>query len=398
MRQVTSKLTTVVAGLALASLPALVGAQSTSTPQQTYPKPTTSQQSRSTKDQGSPQHHLDEAKRVLNSISDSSLEGEARTQITELRRHFNQLESAWRSKAAGAARSGAAGHVTGHTGTATGSTGATTSGTAAGATAGTTGTPEQAGATGSTTSGQTPRSSTMAKGSDDWMTHYQAVDRVLDGLLGGSSASGRAGGTASGTTSGTGTATGTTGGTATGTTGASATVMLDAETRTKLTEFRRHLEMFHQTAMAQGRTGEEHASASSTTSTSSTTGTTGSMTGTATGTSGMATHPETTTAQTPPAQTPTPRPQTQTTTTTTTTGAVDSAAIARLTAQIDELLRASASTSATAGTTSTAGTPTTGTAGTSGTTTASSATVCVDRAKLEQLKRDIQALQSGSRR
>ena len=378
MQQVTTKLTTVLAGLALASLPVLVGAQNSSTPQPPQPtnptSTTTSQQNRSTKDQNSPQHHLDEAKRALNSISASSLQGDARTQVTELRRHFEQLESAWRTTAAGAAKSGATatGHATGHTsGTATGSTGGTTSGTTAGTTAGTTGTPEQAGATGAT-SRPTPRSGSTASGSDDWMTHYAAIDRILDQM--------RA---------------------ATGTPPAAST-SLDATTRTKLTEFRRHIDLFHQTAMPKKPMGEEDAA-----SASSSSGITGSMTGATTGTSGMATHPEHATAQ-PSASQP-PMSQVQTTSgSTSASGTVDNATIARLTAQIDDLLRGGAATSAMAGTMSSPpGTPATtgsagtmsspGSVGTSGTTTGSG-TICVDRAKLEQLKRDIQALQGGARR
>jgi hypothetical protein len=47
MFQVTSKLTTALAGVALASLPLVVGAQGTATPQQQSPARTTSQQNRS---------------------------------------------------------------------------------------------------------------------------------------------------------------------------------------------------------------------------------------------------------------------------------------------------------------------------------------------------------------
>jgi hypothetical protein len=115
MSQGTSKLTTVMAGLALASLPVLLGAQGTPSPkpEQTTPPSTTSQPGRAT-DQSSPQHHLDEAKKALNGISTSSLKGDAQTQVAELRRNFTQLESAWLSKSAASARSGAAG--TGHLG------------------------------------------------------------------------------------------------------------------------------------------------------------------------------------------------------------------------------------------------------------------------------------------
>ena len=105
MSRMTSKLSTALAGLALASLPVLVEAQSTSTQSTQQGKPRqssgrTSQQDRSTRstDPNSPQHHLNEAKRVLNSINTGSVQGEARKQITELKQHFTQLESAWRKR------------------------------------------------------------------------------------------------------------------------------------------------------------------------------------------------------------------------------------------------------------------------------------------------------------
>jgi hypothetical protein len=389
MSQVTSKLTAALAGVALASLPVLVGAQQyPTTPQK--PSPTRSESQQRSTDQNSPQHHLDEAKKALNSIQNSSLKGDARTQITEIRTHFNQLESAWRKHVASSARTGAAStsHAGGHVGTA--ATGGTTSGTPSAATAGTTGTPEQAGATGAT-SRQTPRSGTASPApsgsANEWMTHYQAIDGLLDRLLGDTSASagtssGVSAGATAGTTAGTAGATsptGTTGGRAGVSAGAnvSANVTLDAATRAKLEDFRRHLEQFHATAMSQGRVGEEDAASASAQS-----GITGSMT---------QTKPSTAT-QTPPSTTTTePTPTTPPAEASVSASAsIDSAAIARLSAQIDELL-GSASTSSTSATAGAVGT--TGAAGATTTT----GTVCVDRAKLEQLKRDIQALQNTPR-
>jgi hypothetical protein len=327
MSHVCSKLTRALAGLAVASLPVLAGAQSTTssaqTPQQT-PRPTTptAEQSRSTSpDKSSPQHHLNEAKRVLGGITSNS------TQIAELRLQFTRLETAWNVKAASAARRGASGatHAGGHVST----TGGTTSGTPSATTAGTTGTPEQAGATGPATARQTPGSS------DTWMTHYQAIDGILDQLLGDTAA------------------------------GVTASVSVDATTKTKLTEFRRHIDQFHTTAMAQSRVGEEDAASASTSS-----GITGAMTETTESTASTTPMPPTSTT----ASTTGTTSMTGTTGTTGTTGAAgsDQAAIARLTAQIDELLR---------------GSTTTGASG-----AAATGTVCVDRAKLEQLKRDLQAL------
>ena len=477
MSQMTSKLTIALAGLAVASLPVLVDAQGTSTPQ-TKPgqTATTPQQNRSNRSTGenSAQHHLDEAKRVLSSVNHTSLQGEARTKVTELKRHFMQLEGAWRASSANSARTGAsrsteptsAGTTTGSaTGTTQGTAG--TSGTATGSE-----TTEQTG----TSNRQSPRAgypSTGRAAGDDWMTHYQAIDNILQQLnvestggassqadaaarTGAGSSTGATAGSATGTTSGTASgSTAGTSGTAAGTTGsagertgasASADVTLDAAVRTKLSEFKKHLDQFHSTAMAQSGRGEEDAAsanpnsgitgamtgtgsaarptgttassvsqpattshetpeATGTSGTSSTTagtagtsGTSGTMTGTA-GTSGS---PSAQTTGSASSASGGQRPQGTATTPTSAAATVDSAAIARLTASIDEMLRGSASTSTAAGTTTgTSGstsstTSTTGTSGTSGTASATG-TVCVDRAKLEELKTQLQALQNRPR-
>jgi hypothetical protein len=333
MSQMTTRLATALAGFALASMPVVAGAQSTGRPQPTTPQTTQQPQTRSTSQQNrsssnSAQHHLDEAKRVLNGIDANALQGDARTQVSELKKHFAQLETAWQQKAASGARSSTAsgGHVGGHTGT-TASTAGTTSGTPAATAAGTSGTPEQAGATGATT--------TKSASSDTWMTHYQAIDGILDRLVPEAAAT-------------------------------SATTTAEPA-RAKLAEFRRHIDQFHSTAMGQSKMGEEDAASALPES-----GVTGSMTG-AVGTSGTVNQPSTTDQMT------TPAPQTRGT-----PAGAETAAIARLSAQVDDLL---------------AGAAATGTAGTSGTTDAAAGgSVCVERAKLEQLKRDIQALQNGARR
>jgi hypothetical protein len=328
MSQVTTKLTTAMAALAIASLSIVLGAQGRPTSQPaTRPAtpPATSQPNRSSTDSTSAQQHLDEAKRALSSVG--TVQGDAQRELTELRRHFTQLETAWRNKIASLAKTGAAptGHASGHTGTA--STAGTTSGTAAGTTAGTSGTPEQAGATGPVTS-RTPAN-------DNWLTHYQAIDTMLDRLIGETGARG------------------------------TANTAFNATTRTKLADFRRHLDLFHAAAMSQARVGEEDAASALAQS-----GVTGSMTGTA-GTSGTVHQPSTTDQMT------TPAPQTRGDSI---TASPDASALARLSAQIDELLAGSRSEAV----------------GTSGASAAG--TVCVERAKLEQLKRDIQALQADSRR
>lgn len=387
------KLTTALAGLALASLPLLVDAQSTSTQstQPSTPRQTTgsaSQQTRGSRstNPNSPQHHLDEAKRILSGINQRTMKGETATQIAQLKRHFNQLESSWRKSSASSARSGAARTTEPRTGTA-GTTGSTPT--------------EQTGTRQKPTGGT---ESTMAGG--DWMTHYTAITTLLD-QLGATSTS------ASGQRDTTGTATGTSGSAI-----ASGSATLDPSVRTKLVEFRRHLDLFHETAMAQSGAGEEDVASASPES-----GITGSRTGTtASGTSASQPYPPTgapestasatgTTpqpptsspaAQQPPAATTSQQTPTASTTQTPTTGQVsasanvDAATIARLTASIDELLQGGAATSTAAGTTTGTTTGTTGAVGTSGTTSATG-TVCVDRAKLEQLKRDIQALQSPPR-
>src|SRR3989442_2542156 len=162
MSQTTRKLTITLAGLALASLPVLVNAQTTSPRQHTRPAPTTRHQ---TVDHNSPQYHLDAAKRLLNSINSSTMKGEARTQLDELRMHFTQLETAWAAQMP-AGRSGAAEPGAGYRSgtTARGTTGA-----------GTSTTNEQSGSTRSPPS----RRGQPTQGAGDWMNHYPGNDQIL---------------------------------------------------------------------------------------------------------------------------------------------------------------------------------------------------------------------------
>jgi hypothetical protein len=402
MSYMTAKLSTAVAGLALASLPVLVDAQGTTTPQTRPEQSTPSQQNRSSRmDQNSPDHHLDQARRVLTSLNSNTVQGEARSQVNELKRHFNQLESAWRASSAGSARTGASRSTEPPTGS---STTGSTSGTA---TTGTTGTTTEQ-TTGTSTQPRTSQTPRTSGGSGDWMTHYTAIDRLLEQMIGTSSASTETS-SATSSTSSSSTTSGTTGttGSATereGTTGArsSGATQLDASVKSKLQEFKGHLDKFHAAAMSQSGRGEEDAA-----SANRQTGVTGSMS--PTGTSGTSSTTPTTssTSSTPsPTTSSTPPTSTSTSAATGTTGTtmsqttqpsssstIDSAAIARLTASIDEMLRGSSSTSTTTTTTSSG---TSGTVGTSGT-TSSTGTVCVDRAKLEELKTQIQALQNRPR-
>jgi hypothetical protein len=337
----TSKLTTMLAGLALASLPALVGAQATS-PQHPKPAPRSEPHptTRHTADADSAQHHLDEAGRVLHGIDASTLKGQTATQVSDVRRHFHQLESAWRARkpAPPADASIPSGHSTGHV-------------------TGTTGT---------------------APAASDWMTHYTAIDQILDRVLGANaSASGRA-------------TAGTTGVTADVKT--SADMKIDASTRTKLTEFRKHLDAFHHAAMAgmpaHGSAGlgipEPHAAIAP-----------GATARDAT--PGAGATPQVSGATRPPGPMVSPHPPRSSATIVAgaqntaaqavgTTGvapmkpsaAANSEALARLSAAIDDMLRASASS----------------TVSRSAATTGS---VCVERAQLEQIRREIEAMRTGGR-
>jgi hypothetical protein len=133
----------------------------------------------------------------------------------------------------------------------------------------------------------------------------------------------------------------------------------DAATRRKLAEFRQHLDQFHSAAMSHPSGDAASASGSSSSYPSATTEASGAVAaGTASATPGAAQSPA-------PVQT-----------------GVNDAAIARLTTQLDELLSG--------------GRPANSTVGTSGA-VATAGTICVERAKLEQLRIDLQTLRGQPR-
>jgi hypothetical protein len=298
MSQTTDKLTMTLAGLALASLPVLVNAQATS-PHQTKPKPTT-RQHQTAVDHNSPQQHLNEAKRALTSINANTLKGEARSQISEIRTHFTQLESAWRAHMQ-AAHSGAADHGAAHPSET-----------------------QARGTAGSSASG------------GDWMSHYSAIDQILS-------------------------------------------QMTDANPR--LMDFRKHLDAFHTAAMS--ATGTPHGAADP-----AVPAVPDDFAARARGVESntqVDAHPH-------PGTPNTPAPTDSNAQFTVAPGQTiqlnaspnaDSATLARLSGMIDEMLRGAAPATATGTTGSVAGAAPT-----------AAGTVCVDRAKLEQLRTVIDGMRS----
>jgi hypothetical protein len=266
----TGTLTALLGACALASLPVFVSGQATPNP---HPRPPASARHQ-TADHSSPQHHLQQAKRALDSINMTTLKGEANTQVAEIRRHLNDLESGWQLQQSTPPREAVVppGHATGHV---TGTTGTTTTG--------------------------------------EWMTHYRAIGQILDRVL-----------SANVKTS---------------------AVTLDAATRRTLADFRTHLNAFHATAMA---VQPVRGSASSHTADLP-----------------VATAP----ARADPRPIGTAGVASEATIAAPTSAAVDDAVIARLSSAIGDMLRADTPTGAN--------------------------TVCVDRAKLEQLARDFDALKGA---
>ena len=172
--------------------------------------------------------------------------GDLSSTVSELRRHFDQLEQAYERSS----------RDTSTTGSTSGTTGSGTTGS------GTTG----SGTTGSGTTGTTSGTEAQSSTSDSWMTHYSRISQVLDrhNVPKTSTETGTSGSTMSGTTgssSGT-TGSGTTGSgtTGSGTTGSSTSgsmsqsgsSSIDASAMSKLREFRMHIDNFHAAAMAEG--------------------------------------------------------------------------------------------------------------------------------------------------
>ena len=269
-----------VAAVGLMALPATSTAQSTtgSTASQSYGQSSTENKS--------PRYHLDQAKRVLDELSrsagvsqqsGSTTTGSGTTGagttgsgttgsgttgsgtmgsqsgsmtsgatdkasiVSELRRHFTQLEQAYERSSRDTSTSGTTSGTTGTTGS------------------GTTG----SGTTGSGTTGSETQSSDT---SESWMTHYSRLNQVLDrinvpktstatgtsGSMSGTGTSGSTSGTGSGTTGST-TGSGTTGsGSTSGSMSQSGSSSIDASTMSQLREFRMHIDNFHAAAMAEG--------------------------------------------------------------------------------------------------------------------------------------------------
>lgn len=183
--------TLAVAGLM--TLPLTVAAQSSEAQAGQYGEQTST----------SPSNHLDQAKKVLDRIDDSTLTGSTASSVQELKQNFEQLRSAYNS---------ASGSMSGTSGT-------------------------------SGTSGSTP--------SGDWKQSFSKIQQSLDQLnvpkssawmpiTGGTGTSG----TGTSGTSGTGTS-------GTGTTGSgniSSGSSIDPSVMSDLKEFRRHVEEFYKVA------------------------------------------------------------------------------------------------------------------------------------------------------
>ena len=104
MAQRTRFWATAVGTAALISLPLIGAAQSyppSSSGQSTTGQTTSSSQSSSrqysSSDKNSPQFHLDKAKKVLDSIKQSSLTGEAATKVSQIRTGFDKLYNDYKS-------------------------------------------------------------------------------------------------------------------------------------------------------------------------------------------------------------------------------------------------------------------------------------------------------------
>jgi len=167
-----------------------------------------------TAEQKTPQQHLDEAKKLVDSINESSLSGGAARQLANLKRDLNELASAYLS--AVPAASGGVG------------------------TTGTTVTPPRTGAGGQGAAGVPPATtgtsipdSPSAAAKNSWRAKYVAVDRDLRSLVGSGS------NVPSGTT------------TATSAPVSGGEPNLDAAVRGELQEVKAHLQLFYAMTVGQ---------------------------------------------------------------------------------------------------------------------------------------------------
>ena len=203
MTRSTARWSTALAAAALLALPASAVAQTPGSQQPVPQEPTTQQPATQNPaatappqrdEQGSPQEHIRKAEEALNEIPATSLTGNTKARVAELKRHLNAIE---RAAAANdhASETGAA-HRSGR--------------------------------------------ASEPRGKANWSTEVAAADRILTQLLGTQSMS--SAGEAIGTTGTTGT-TGTAGTSGTRSTEASP-AMMDETTRAKLLEVRSHLSAF----------------------------------------------------------------------------------------------------------------------------------------------------------
>ncbi len=219
MKRTATFWTTSIAALALVAIPMMATAQ-------TYPPSsghsTAGQSSASSQqssgDQHSTQVHLDEAKRVLDSISTADLTGNAEAEVTTIKTQFDRLYNSYKNQ------SGSSSSI------ATGSSGTSAS------------------------SGTMGTSGSTATTDSDWKTNFDSIESELDRLSIPKSsyappASGWSSAGTSGTSGGTGTA-GSTSGTSAGS-GTSSSVNLPSDVRDSLQQFRMHLEQFYSLAKTQ---------------------------------------------------------------------------------------------------------------------------------------------------
>ena len=196
MSKVAKVWTTSIAAVALAALPMIAAAQTYPPAGQTTPGQTNPSSQYGSTNENSPQSHLDEAKRALDSISTSDLTGAAMSQVSQIKTQFNDLCDAYKNES----------------GTASSSTG---------------------------TSGSTTPPSSNAV-SRDWKAQFNTIEKELDRLTIRKSA--YAPPIRSGVSGTTGSMSGMTGMEAGST---SAKVSLPSQVRDGLTQFRMHLERFY---------------------------------------------------------------------------------------------------------------------------------------------------------